>query len=347
MHKEHSVSPSGRILGLFEKRIPGDDALLQLAQARFRRAGLGAELYAGNPEELERLFRFLPSGEALVTVHLPRGINLLDEGSRRFVIGFARKFGSRVYGLTVHDQPEIRLRFEEYLAALENLDSGLEEIPGEPLLFVEYAASLHPDRYVRIFREAERLDHISACIDTGHLGLRLVRDEYFGKHPGEDLLALAQTEALRDRMQDLKEAVRLAKPAVIQVIREIGRLGKPLHFHLHDGHPLSVASEFGVSDHLSFLARIPIPFEYEGRRSLPPMFGPEGLKDFVAESSSLLGLERVSYSLEIHPTGDRLPLAEEDRPLFRHWPDKTNAEKMNYWLSVLKENQGLILEMRF
>jgi len=39
-----------KTLGLFDKRIEGDDRLLELARLRFRQAGLGAELHAGSPE---------------------------------------------------------------------------------------------------------------------------------------------------------------------------------------------------------------------------------------------------------------------------------------------------------
>ena len=37
----------------------------------------------------------------------------------------------------------------------------------------------------------------------------------------------------------------------------------------------------------------------------------------------------------------RLPLADAAW-LFRHWCDTTNAERMNYWLSVLSDNAMLM-----
>ena len=130
---------------------------------------------------------------------------------------------------------------------------------------------------------------------------------------------------------------------MLNVIQALGRLEKPLHFHLHDGHPLSTISPFGVSDHLSFLVEIPIPFEYKGRRSLDPMFGPSGLSRIVTESLQLLGPDRVFFTLGIHPAEGRLPLANADY-LFNHWRDKTNAERMNYWLSILAQNHKLLNE---
>jgi hypothetical protein len=100
----------------------------------------------------------------------------------------------------------------------------------------------------------------------------------------------------------------------------------------------------GISDHLSFLDKIPIPFEYKGRKSLDPMFGPSGLMRIVTESLQLLGTDRASFSLEIHPTEGRLPLGDASY-LFSHWKDKGNAERMNYWLSVLLRNHQLVSEV--
>ena len=144
-------------------------------------------------------------------------------------------------------------------------------------------------------------------------------------------------------IEDVQGAVRYAPGTVLRVIRALGRLGKPLHFHLHDAHPLSIISSFGISDHLSFLDEIPIPFEYKGKKSLHPMFGPSGLLRIITESLRLLGPNRVSFSLEIHPAGGRLPLGNASY-LFNHWKDKGNAERMNYWLSVLLQNHQLVSE---
>ena len=118
-------------------------------------------------------------------------------------------------------------------------------------------------------------------------------------------------------------------------------LGKPVHFHLHDGHPLSAFSPFGVPDHLSFLAEIPLNFEHRGRLTTPHMFGPAGLAQIAGKAIEVIGRERVSFTLEIHPTNERLSLGDVS-PMFTHWVDKTNAEKMNHWLSVLSENHRLL-----
>jgi hypothetical protein len=51
----------------------------------------------------------------------------------------------------------------------------------------------------------------------------------------------------------------------------------------------------------------------------------------------------VSFTLEIHPTHQRLALSDAS-DLFQHWSDKTNAELMNHWLGILVTNHELLLE---
>ena len=340
-NKEMS-SPIPPILALFQKRIDGDDSLLQLASLRFKEAGLGPEFYAESPDELERLLRFKPTPEVPATVHLPRWINLFDENSRALVLDFAKEFKNRIFGLIVHDQSEIAFRFDNYLTVLHGLESGLRNIGGSPYLFIEYAAGLEPDLFIEIFRAAHDLERVSTCIDIGHLGLWQARRVYSGKYAGKDVCALKPHDAgLQNVIVDVQEAVAAAPAEVLRVIREIGSLGKPLHYHLHDAHPLSTFSPFGVADHLSFLDKIMLPFEYMGERSLDLMFGPSGLSRVVAEALELPGPELVSFALEIHPVEGRLPLGDASY-LFHHWWNKGNAERMNFWLSVLCKNYQLV-----
>ena len=112
-----------------------------------------------------------------------------------------------------------------------------------------------------------------------------------------------------------------------------------MHFHLHDGHPLIR----GLPDHFTFLTRLPIPFSYQGRQSLSMMYGPGGLASIVSAATGACRPQAVSFTLEIHQVEGRLPLADASR-LFSRWRDTTNAERMNYWLSVLGENALLISE---
>lgn len=129
------MRPCPLILGLFQKRIEGDDALLRLAALRFREARMGAEYYAESAGELEWLLGFRPFHDAPVVVHLHRDVDVFDESSRRLIIDFAEGFRGRVYGLVVHDRTDIPSRMDEYLEALKGLNSGLREIEGAPLFF--------------------------------------------------------------------------------------------------------------------------------------------------------------------------------------------------------------------
>ena len=72
-----------------------------------------------------------------------------------------------------------------------------------------------------------------------------------------------------------------ALPTVLELIRRLGAIGKPVHFHLHDGHPLIA----GLPDHFSFLTQVPVPFTYEHRHSLPPLHGPAGLAAIITSLS--------------------------------------------------------------
>src|SRR5262249_56885946 len=93
-------------------------------------------------------------------------------------------------------------------------------------------------------------------------------------HPGLDLKTLGPVDdRLPDLVADIQDAVGSALPHVLDITRSLGRLGKHVHFHLHDGHPLVP----GLRDHFSFLTRLPIPFTYPARRSLNMIYGPAGL----------------------------------------------------------------------
>ena len=338
-----AASTHPRILALFQKRIEGDDALLRLAGLRFGQAGLGTEVYAGTPEELESLWAFRPVPEDLAIVHLDRGINLLAQQSRELIAEFAHRFRGRVSGLVIHDQREMVSQRGAYLHAVQNVASQLEKLHAGPRLFIEYATGIEPGRFIEFFELTRKLGCISACIDAGHVGIWQIRDCYSRNHPGEELFGLAPDHP---RMPELaarvQAAVRSSLPAVLGMIEALGRLAKPLHFHLHDGHPLSTSSRYGVADHLSFLTRIPIPFEHDHKWSLDPMFGPSGLFKIVSRAMEVMDPASISFTLEIHPAEGRLPLRDA-LYLFEHWKDKANAERMNYWLSVLRENHQLVL----
>lgn len=337
--KSSSQKPDVRVLGLFQKRFAGDDALLRLAALRFKEAGLGAEVHASGDGELEALMEFTKDISP-VTVHLERGIDLLDGEHRRFIAALARRFAGRIYGIILHDQREIENRFEDYVSSVRMLDGALRGIKDAPLVFIEYAVFLDPELYAGVFEAIGNLSSISACIDTGHIGIRKAAAEYSLMRPGGNVLDLRRdASAMKAAMGDVQEAVGGALSEVLRVIKRISEHKKTVHFHLHDGHPFSSVSDAGVSDHVSFGGEIPLPFNLNGKGAVRPMFGPSGLSSIVREALS--SFDSATFTLEIHPDGGRSPLGKY-AALFNQWPDKTNAEKMNHWLSEIVENQRLL-----
>ena len=328
----------GPVYGLFQRRVAGDDALLELAGFRFTQMGLAAEVYADTPEELEHVLRFVPPHPYLPVVHLNRGVNVLDERGRDLVGMFADRFAGRVAGLVVHDKHEMGAQTDRLLRAMRDLDARLRERPGGPLVFLEYAAGLEPAWFVEVAERLQDAERVSCCIDIGHIGIRQASARFARSHPGLSLGSLGpQDDRLPDLAADIQDAVGSATHDVLDVIRPVGSLGKHVHFHLHDGHPLIP----GLADHFTFLTRLPVPFPYQGRRSLGMMYGPGGLASIVSAAIQACRPDGVSFTLEIHQVEGRLPLRDAAR-LFSHWTDTTNAERMNYWLSVLGENALLV-----
>ncbi len=332
------------LLALFEKRIEGDDALLELARYYFKKAGLGAEYYVDAPAALEQLLKFRPGPETVVMVHLSRQIDLLKASNVEFVIEMATNFAGRILGLVVHDQTEIITHSEDFKKALQDIDSRLKGIREGPYLFIEYAVGMKINFFVDLFKSIRDLEYISACIDIGHIGLQQTRLLYSGKFAHEDVCALSPHDPrLVEVIDDVDRAVSSALPLVLQVLTAFGGFNKPVHIHLHDGHPLS-ASPFGVSDHIGFFNNIEIPFEYNGRRALPTMYGKNGLARIITQALADIGPKRLSFTLEIHPNDGRLALADTAY-MFQHWEDTTNAEKMNNWLADLVKCQAFVIEV--
>lgn len=331
---------SGRrvVHALFQPRYAGDDALPRLASLRFAQAGLAAELYADTPDDLDRLLPYVPPHPRRPTVHLNRGLNLLHERDRGLVEQLADRLAGRLSGMVVHDQPGMGDPANDPVGALRDLDTRLGRIPDAPRVFLEYAAGLEPGRFVELAEQLKDAERISSCIDVGHVGIRQASARFARGHPDIALRSLSPSDArLPGLVSDVQDAVSSAGRDVQDMTRAIGRLGKPLHFHLHDGHPLVG----GLADHFTFLMRLPIPFSYQGRQSLDTLYGPAGLAAIVAAAADACTLDRVSFTLEIHQVEGREPLGDAEG-LFRHWADKTNGERLNHWLSVLAGNAMLV-----
>ena len=331
-----------RLHAIFHRQVPGDEALLRLAQARLAAAGVLPEFYPGSPDDLDRALAFHPLPGQPFRVHLPRDARLLEEKGRDLVCAFAGRFRDQPAGLLVHDQPELASRFDDYAAAVRALDAGLRRQGPGPVVHIEYAAGVPAEAFVALFEAVKDCPRVAACVDISHVGIRQCQRAYERLHPGEDVCHLKWNHpALPGRVGDVQSACATALPVVVQMVTALGRLGRPLHFHLHDGHPASTFSAYGVSDHLSFDHDIPIAFRWRGGWTLPTLYGPLGLKRIVDEARRALPDERLSLTLEIHPQQGRLPLGE-DADLFAHWRDKANAERMNDWIEILVRNQRLL-----
>ena len=308
----------GPVHALFQRRVAGDDALLRLAGLRFAQTGLAAEVYADTPGELDHVLKFVPPHPRLPVVHLNRNTNLLHEQSRALVAEFAGRFAGRVAGLVVHDKREMGAQTDRLLTVMRELNARLCERPGGPVVFLEYAAGLEPGWFVEVAERLQEAERVSCCIDIGHIGIRQAAARFAHRHPGLSLRDLSPGDVrLPDLVADVQAAVADAAADLLDVIRSIGRLGKHLHFHLHDGHPLIP----GLADHFSFLARLPIPFSYQGRESLTMMYGPGGLASIASAAIGACRPQAVSFTLEIHQVEGRLPLADAAslfRSLDRH-----------------------------
>jgi len=330
------------LLGLFHRHVSGDEALLELARRRFEKAGLGAEFYPATIDELERTWKLRPRSGTAHVAHLPRHWDLRVASDRRRIVEFADATRRRLYGLTIHDHAAWGSDAPAVRQAMVTLDEQLGRLGRPPFVFIEYAAGGDLGSFVQLFTETPDCQHVSACIDIGHVGIFNARRLFRQRHPEPDFWELRpDSPELPIVLDDLQNAVAAGVPAVLDLISTLGALGKPLHFHLHDGHPLSTESEYGVRDHLSFLRRIPIPFEREGRRSVPLLYGPDGLGRIVRAARASAAGNRLSFMLEIHYVPEREPLGG-NADLFTHWNDLTNAERTNRWLSVLLENHELL-----
>jgi hypothetical protein len=294
---------------------------------------MAAELYADTPEQLEHELRFLPPQPALPIVHLSRHLNLLHEDGQRLTESFIRQFRGRLLGLVIHDRPEMAEQIQEVVSAMNRTTTAGRHLDN-PTVFLEYAAGMEPERFVELAQQLVHIDGASVCIDIGHVGIRESRRRLARIHTNLDLNTLRR-EAGRapELISDVQSAICSSVRTVLDMIRALGKIGKPLHFHLHDGHPLIP----GLADHFSFLTRLPVPVSWEGRYSLEPMYGLNGLAQVLKTMAENCPSDGISITLEIHQSEGRLPLGNATE-LFAHWEDLTNAERMNYWLSVLADN---------
>jgi hypothetical protein len=330
-----AVTPDVR--GLFQRRVSGDDAILRLTRLRFAQAGMPAEIYAGSLAEAQHVLGFVPPHRTLPTVHLDRGIDLLDGDARAAVRVFVDGLGERVYGLVTHDKRSMVQRLPELADALREVGDR----DGGPYVFLEYAAGAPLDWFVEVARLAAQVPRAGVCVDVGHVGLAEVSRRLAVTLPPASAehraVVRADAAGFEALVPLVEQAITESVPAVLNLFAELGALGVAVHVHLHDGHP----AIRGLSDHFTFLNRVPVPFAVDGVRSLPPLYGPAGLEALLRAAVTHVAPQLLSLTLEIHQGEGRLPLDDEAAGLFSHWRDRTNAERANHLLSVIAANHVL------
>ena len=336
-----TATPLPGVRALFQQRLSGDDALLRLAERRFREAGMPAEVYAENPDQLEHLLRFVPEHDTLPVVHLNRSADLLRQSGRDLVESFATRFPGRVAGLVVHDKAAMAGRLPEVIAAMRALGTPSAGHAGRPMVYLEYAAGLPIDVFAALGEQLADVECASLCIDIGHVAIQYARGVTLSSSSDAHWSNLSLTDPRLPEVADQVEAAtRSALPVVLELIGRVCTIGKVVHLHLHDGHPLIQ----GLSDHFSFLTRFPVAFEVAGAYALHPLFGPDGLATVLDQAARSSAPGRASFTLEIHQVDGRLPLGAASE-IFGHWRDLTNAERMNHWLGVLADNHLLAMTL--
>jgi hypothetical protein len=172
------------IRALFQQRIRGDQALLQLARLRFAQAGLGVEGYADSPDHLEHLLELAPLHEFLPMIHLSREINLLHDRDRIVVETFAARFAGRIAGFVVHDKVEMGQQTNRLVEVLQEVGASLDRKKEFPVVFLEYAAGLEPAWFIDVAERVRDVAKISCCIDVGHVGIKQACTSFVRQHPG-------------------------------------------------------------------------------------------------------------------------------------------------------------------
>ena len=325
---------------LFQKRVPGDDALLRLARMRLEQAGLAAEVYAGSAAELEGVLHFAPQQPELPTVHLSRGLHLLDADDRSEVLTLIQRFGSRVAGFVVHDQADMPGRLPEVTAAAAELSRALAA-SGSARLYLEYAAGVDVEAFAEVGSALAPAERVGVCVDVGHIAVQEATRHFAlaCPHVGRELSRLDVADPrLPGLADDVVAATTAGRAAVAEVVAAVAEQGNPVHYHLHDGHPLFP----GLSDHRGFLRTMPVPFDYAGRRSLPMLFGVAGLAEVLDQAARAHPPQLRSLTLEIHRGFGRLQLDAEAAAHFGHWERLGGAERTHAWLALLLENAELV-----
>jgi len=333
-----------KLLAMLTKQEIAGQRAPRLAQGEAGGSRLGAEISPRTPPTSTGS----SSSAGRQTLHRPPPAGLQPHAGRGHRHPARLRLGPRVgrlFGLVTHDSRLFETEPAQALEVLREADRRLSTVPDSPMLFVEYASGIAPLAFASVFeqlRRAEEGERLHRRGARGHPGLsaRLRRDRPARPrhlHPPAGDPRPRAASSTRSRPRSSK-----ALPTVLSLVERLTSLGKPVHFHLHDGHPLSPLSPYGVADHLAFLQPIRLPFNRPGEgQMLSGMFRPAGLRTIVRAALAKLPSKRVSFMLEIHPR-PAVSRSASTPPLFSHWADTTNAERMNYWLENLVRTSMMV-----
>ena len=180
-----TAAASPGVRALFQQRLSGDDALLRLAERRFREAGMPAEVYAENPDQLEYLLGYVPEHDTLPVVHLNRSADLLRQSGRDLIESFATRFAGRVAGLVVHDKASMAERLSDVVDTMRALGTPPTPNSGRPTVYLEYAAGLPVDRFAALSDQLAEVELASLCIDIGHVAIKHARSVSLTSHSAQ------------------------------------------------------------------------------------------------------------------------------------------------------------------
>lgn len=167
--------------------------------------------------------------------------------------------------------------------------------------------------------------------------MELVSEDYARKNSGINVKQFKPgADMTSDIFGRIEESVRQGRGDSLKFIDSLTRIGACTHFHLHDGHPLSTFSPYGVCDHLPFFWEIPTYLPGIGNAG--GIYGVSGLRQVLQIALKNLQSDMVSFTLEIHPQKGLKELNESEKRFFVNWTDLTNAKAMNFWMDLVVQN---------
>ncbi len=329
------------INGLLNYHIKGDEALLYLGCSRYTQAGFGVELHPGTPEHMKEILKFVPAGSSS-TAHLPYSV-VLDHDDTDRICDFVAEGGDIIGGYVMHDSAYYRENSEHGVELISKLSNKLDG-KTNGVVFLEYAAGLPFDLYYSIAEKITSLPNIGICIDIGHISIKAIAEELSKVLPEQDQRALRPGGDLTyDKYKLVAQAVHDGRGKALKLIESLAKIANFVHFHLHDGHPLSTFSPYGVRDHIPFFWEIPTQLREVG--AVGGLYGVTGLRRVLQIAIANISVEKLSLTLEIHPQPGQKDIAAENMEYFAEWRDLTNAKAMNFWMDLVIQNCLIVRDL--